>query len=59
MIDLTRYVEAYERLRRTMQGVASCATECGCCRMHQRIAGEALVEAEKILKADKNSATSG
>lgn len=49
---LTRYVEAYERLRRSMQGIASCATRCGCCEMHRRIAEKAVQEAEQMVKHD-------
>jgi hypothetical protein len=32
------------RLERSLGGIASCATQCGCCRMHVQIALEALQE---------------
>jgi hypothetical protein len=38
--------EAYERLLQVMRGIASCATDCECCRMHQRIAEESVREVE-------------
>jgi hypothetical protein len=50
--QLTRYLEAYERLRRTMMGIASCATRCGCCEMHNRVAKQSLEAADKLVKGD-------
>jgi hypothetical protein len=35
-------IERAERLERSMRGIASCATDCGCCAMHRRIAEQAL-----------------
>lgn len=52
MIDLTRYIDAYERLRRTMLGISTCATRCGCCEMHRRIAEQALQEADQMVKGN-------
>lgn len=34
--------ERIERLERTFQGIASCATQCTCCEMHRRLAVKAL-----------------
>lgn len=31
-----------DRLRKALEGIASCATECGCCAMHVRVARQAL-----------------
>lgn len=50
--QLTRYVEAYETLRRAMTGIASCATRCGCCEMHVRVAKRVLEKADKQVKGD-------
>lgn len=33
-----------------LRGIASCATECGCCRMHHSIAAAALINYDKALK---------
>jgi hypothetical protein len=30
------------RYRRALQGIGSCATQCGCCEMHVRVAKQAL-----------------
>jgi hypothetical protein len=51
-------IEAYALERRralsnTLQGIASCATACECCRMHQRIANAALEGAIKSRQADE------
>ena len=32
-----------QRYENALRGIASCATACACCRMHQEIAAEALV----------------
>jgi hypothetical protein len=40
-LELTR-APTLERYRRALEGIASCATQCGCCRMHVEIAQEAL-----------------
>lgn len=36
-----------ERLRQALNGIATCATKCGCCEMHRRIAERALECASK------------
>jgi hypothetical protein len=33
-----------ERYRNLLGGIASCATACGCCRMHAELAARALGE---------------
>lgn len=35
-------VELLKRYRKALHGIASCGTACGCCRMHQQVAAEAL-----------------
>ena len=35
-------VEVARKHRNVLEGIASCATQCGCCQMHKRIANEAL-----------------
>jgi hypothetical protein len=30
------------RMRNALVGIASCATQCGCCQMHQQVAAGAL-----------------
>jgi hypothetical protein len=34
-----------------LRGIASCATQCGCCRMHQEIAAAAVERWEKNLRS--------
>lgn len=38
-----------ERLRRTLEGISGCATQCPCCQAHRRLAQRALVEAASIV----------
>src|SRR5262245_22003047 len=40
--QLESQVAALDRYGKALKGVASCATQCGCCRMHAQIASETL-----------------
>lgn len=48
--------ERVATLENALRGIASCATQCDCCRMHVRIALRALGEAD-VLSQDKDAAT--
>ncbi len=37
----------YQLLLNALEGIASCATNCGCCRMHKEIAEEAIARFTK------------
>jgi hypothetical protein len=40
--QLQRQVAGLEKWGATLSGIASCATQCGCCRMHAELAQQAI-----------------
>jgi hypothetical protein len=44
--------EARAAALNALRGIASCATSCGCCEMHQRIARSAVSEIEAAQRRE-------
>lgn len=40
-------------LLNALRGIASCATRCGCCEMHRRIAEEVLKDYEILMRSSE------
>jgi uncharacterized ferredoxin-like protein len=54
-----RLRDAYVLLLKPMQGIASCATRCGCCELHRSVAMSALsavAGCDSTVTVDKYSA---
>lgn len=51
MLDGERaYKLAVQKLLKALGGIASCATDCVCCQMHQRIASKAIEDFNSLKK---------
>jgi hypothetical protein len=48
-----RMTDRERALFRALQGIASCATQCGCCGMHRRIAEDVLAVARASLSREE------
>lgn len=45
-------ITAEQAYRNTLAGIGSCATACGCCAMHARIAQEALARTYPVIRRE-------
>lgn len=41
-VDTNIFRQRAEKLEKTLEGIASCATQCPCCEMHRQLAVKAL-----------------
>lgn len=57
-LQLEHYERRLDLLLRALSGIASCATQCGCCRLHQEIASEAIVRDTGLTGIQSTSAAS-